>query len=69
LKPEIGLLLSVLVVETYEKTSTVFYFISIFIFFLFQDAFASERRKAKMLNFSIAYGKTPQGLSKDWKVP
>ena len=34
-----------------------------------QDAFASERRKAKMLNFSIAYGKTPVGLSKDWKVP
>lgn len=33
-----------------------------------KDAFASERRKAKMLNFSIAYGKTPQGLSKDWKV-
>ncbi|KAL9316627.1 hypothetical protein ACSQ67_017628 [Phaseolus vulgaris] len=32
------------------------------------DAFASERRKAKMLNFSIAYGKTPVGLSKDWKV-
>nr|XP_027190378.1 DNA polymerase I A, chloroplastic/mitochondrial-like isoform X2 [Cicer arietinum] len=35
---------------------------------LLKDAFASERRKAKMLNFSIAYGKTPQGLSKDWKV-
>jgi DNA polymerase-1 len=30
--------------------------------------FASERRKAKMLNFSIAYGKTAMGLSKDWKV-
>ncbi|KAG5255162.1 DNA polymerase [Salix suchowensis] len=25
-------------------------------------------RKAKMLNFSIAYGKTPVGLSRDWKV-
>ncbi|XP_057430438.1 DNA polymerase I A, chloroplastic/mitochondrial-like isoform X3 [Lotus japonicus] len=36
---------------------------------LLKDAFASERRKAKMLNFSIAYGKTPIGLSKDWKVP
>ncbi|XP_077253959.1 DNA polymerase I A, chloroplastic/mitochondrial-like [Tasmannia lanceolata] len=35
---------------------------------LLKDAFASERRKAKMLNFSIAYGKTPIGLSKDWKV-
>lgn len=37
--------------------------------FVFQDAFASERRKAKMLNFSIAYGKTPVGLARDWKVP
>ncbi|TXG67766.1 hypothetical protein EZV62_009041 [Acer yangbiense] len=35
---------------------------------LLKDAFASERRKAKMLNFSIAYGKTPQGLAWDWKV-
>ncbi|XVF70588.1 hypothetical protein PTKIN_Ptkin11bG0174700 [Pterospermum kingtungense] len=35
---------------------------------LLKDAFASERRKAKMLNFSIAYGKTPVGLAKDWKV-
>ncbi|MCD7462390.1 DNA polymerase I B, chloroplastic/mitochondrial [Datura stramonium] len=33
-----------------------------------QDAFGSERRKAKMLNFSIAYGKTTIGLSRDWKV-
>eukprot|EP00252_Welwitschia_mirabilis_P006943 TRINITY_DN178_c0_g1_i2.p1 TRINITY_DN178_c0_g1~~TRINITY_DN178_c0_g1_i2.p1 ORF type:complete len:981 (+),score=220.02 TRINITY_DN178_c0_g1_i2:668-3610(+) len=33
-----------------------------------QDVFAAERRKAKMLNFSIAYGKTAIGLSKDWKV-
>ncbi|GJN12315.1 hypothetical protein PR202_ga30584 [Eleusine coracana subsp. coracana] len=33
-----------------------------------QDAFAAERRKAKMLNFSIAYGKTAVGLSRDWKV-
>ncbi|XP_058760301.1 DNA polymerase I A, chloroplastic/mitochondrial-like isoform X1 [Vicia villosa] len=35
---------------------------------LLKDAFGSERRKAKMLNFSIAYGKTPVGLSKDWRV-
>lgn len=35
---------------------------------LLKDAFASERRKAKMLNFSIAYGKTTMGLSRDWKV-
>ncbi|KAF8103945.1 hypothetical protein N665_0182s0052 [Sinapis alba] len=35
---------------------------------LLKDAFASERRKAKMLNFSIAYGKTAIGLSRDWKV-
>ncbi|KAL6999320.1 DNA-directed DNA polymerase [Sarracenia purpurea var. burkii] len=35
---------------------------------LLKDAFASERRKAKMLNFSIAYGKTPVGLSRDWRV-
>ncbi|XP_028097504.1 DNA polymerase I B, chloroplastic/mitochondrial-like isoform X1 [Camellia sinensis] len=35
---------------------------------LLKDAFGSERRKAKMLNFSIAYGKTPVGLARDWKV-
>ncbi|CAN0901055.1 DNA polymerase I B, chloroplastic/mitochondrial [Linum grandiflorum] len=35
---------------------------------LLKDRFASERRKAKMLNFSIAYGKTPVGLARDWKV-
>ena len=35
---------------------------------LLKDVFATERRKAKMLNFSIAYGKTIVGLSKDWKV-
>jgi DNA polymerase I len=33
---------------------------------LLKDMFASERRKAKVLNFSIAYGKTAHGLSKDW---
>ncbi|KAL0406914.1 UNVERIFIED_CONTAM: DNA polymerase I A, chloroplastic/mitochondrial [Sesamum latifolium] len=35
---------------------------------LLKDAFAAERRKAKMLNFSIAYGKTTVGLARDWKV-
>ncbi|TKW08718.1 hypothetical protein SEVIR_6G042200v4 [Setaria viridis] len=35
---------------------------------LLKDAFGAERRKAKMLNFSIAYGKTAVGLSRDWKV-
>ncbi|XP_010545542.1 PREDICTED: DNA polymerase I A, chloroplastic/mitochondrial [Tarenaya hassleriana] len=35
---------------------------------LLKDAFGAERRKAKMLNFSIAYGKTAMGLSRDWKV-
>ena len=35
---------------------------------LLKDMFSSERRKAKILNFSIAYGKTAHGLSKDWKV-
>lgn len=35
---------------------------------LVKDLFASERRKAKTLNFSIAYGKTAHGLSQDWGV-
>ena len=35
---------------------------------LVKDQFGSERRKAKTLNFSIAYGKTPHGLSKDWGI-
>lgn len=35
---------------------------------LLKDAFGSERRKAKTLNFSIAYGKTAHGLSNDWGV-
>ncbi|KAL8198134.1 hypothetical protein R6Q57_030056 [Mikania cordata] len=35
---------------------------------LLKDMYASERRKAKMLNFSIAYGKTAVGLARDWKV-
>lgn len=36
---------------------------------LLKDKFASERRKAKILNFSIAYGKTASGLAKDFDVP
>eukprot|EP00250_Pteridium_aquilinum_P010412 c19366_g1_i1 orf=224-3553(-) len=35
---------------------------------LLKDVYGAERRKAKMLNFSIAYGKTAKGLAKDWKV-
>ena len=35
---------------------------------LVKDMFGSERRKAKTLNFSIAYGKTAIGLAKDWNV-
>lgn len=35
---------------------------------LLKDKYASERRKAKTLNFSIAYGKTAHGLSEDWGV-
>ena len=31
-----------------------------------KDRFASERRKAKVLNFSIAYGKTARGLATDF---
>ena len=33
-----------------------------------KDVFASERRKAKTLNFSIAYGKTARGLALDWST-
>ena len=33
---------------------------------LVKDVYGSERRKAKTLNFSIAYGKTVHGLAKDW---
>lgn len=35
---------------------------------LLKDMFSSERRKAKTLNFSIAYGKTVKGLARDWNV-
>lgn len=40
----------------------------VYLCFVLQDVFGSERRKAKMLNFSIAYGKTAMGLAQDWKV-
>ena len=33
-----------------------------------KDTYASERRKAKTLNFSIAYGKTVHGLAQDWGI-
>jgi len=35
---------------------------------LLKDVFGAERRRAKTLNFSIAYGKTAHGLAKDWGV-
>jgi DNA polymerase-1 len=35
---------------------------------LVKDLFGSERRKAKILNFSIAYGKTVHGLASDFGV-
>ena len=35
---------------------------------LLKDAFSLERRRAKVLNFSIAYGKTAHGLARDWGV-
>lgn len=35
---------------------------------LVKDRYASERRKAKTLNFSIAYGKTVHGLANDWGI-
>jgi DNA polymerase-1 len=35
---------------------------------LLKNVFGTERRKAKVLNFSLAYGKTALGLSKDWNV-
>jgi DNA polymerase-1 len=35
---------------------------------LLKEAFSNERKKAKIMNFSIAYGKTAHGFSKDWDV-
>lgn len=33
---------------------------------LVKDKYGDERKKAKTMNFSIAYGKTAHGFSKDW---
>jgi DNA polymerase-1 len=33
---------------------------------LLKDVFAAERKKAKVMNFSIAYGKTVHGFMNDW---
>lgn len=35
---------------------------------LLKEMFPAERRKAKTLNFSIAYGKTVVGFARDWNV-
>ncbi len=35
---------------------------------LLKDKFPTERRRAKVLNFSIAYGKTARGLAADWET-
>jgi DNA polymerase-1 len=33
---------------------------------LLKDLFSNNRKKAKVMNFSIAYGKTVHGFMKDW---
>lgn len=33
---------------------------------LLKDLFSNQRKKAKVMNFSIAYGKTVHGFMKDW---
>ena len=35
---------------------------------LLKEKFSNERKKAKIMNFSIAYGKTVHGFMKDWDV-
>lgn len=34
---------------------------------LLKDKFANERKRAKTMNFSVAYGKSSFGFAKDWK--
>ena len=34
---------------------------------LLKDKYANERKKAKTMNFSIAYGKSAHGFAKDWE--
>ena len=31
-----------------------------------KDKYPDERKKAKIMNFSVAYGKTAYGFAKDW---
>jgi len=31
-----------------------------------KDKYPEERKKAKIMNFSVAYGKTAYGFAKDW---
>lgn len=33
---------------------------------LVKEKFGNERKKAKTMNFSVAYGKTAYGFAKDW---
>jgi len=35
---------------------------------LLKDVYSNERKRAKTLNFSIAYGKTVHGFAKEWEV-
>jgi DNA polymerase-1 len=35
---------------------------------LLKEKYANERKKAKTMNFSIAYGKTVHGFMKDWNT-
>ena len=34
---------------------------------LLKDLYSNHRKKAKVMNFSIAYGKTVHGFMKDWQ--